>query len=83
MKMSRMFTLILVMAFVFFYLQSQVEYTGPEPEFIDEQLEVQLNYYNTIGISFRIQNNSIQYKKCYNSKDLTGLLLAFILTMGY
>jgi hypothetical protein len=34
------YSFFLVMAFVFFYLQSQVEYTGPEPEFIDEQLEV-------------------------------------------
>jgi hypothetical protein len=34
------YSLFLVLAFVFFYLQSQLEFTGPEPEYTDEQLEV-------------------------------------------
>ncbi len=33
------YSFFLVIAFLFFYLQSQVEFTGPEPEYIDEQLE--------------------------------------------
>jgi hypothetical protein len=33
------YSFFLVVAFVFFYLQSQVKYTGPETGYIDEQLE--------------------------------------------
>ena len=34
------YSFLLVVAFLFFYIQSQLEYTGPEPEYSDEQLEV-------------------------------------------
>ncbi|WP_296385933.1 hypothetical protein [Winogradskyella sp.] len=34
------YSFFLVVAFVFLYLQSQLEFTGPEPEYTDEQLEV-------------------------------------------
>lgn len=33
------YSLFLVLAFMFFYMQSQLEFTGPEPEYSDEQLE--------------------------------------------
>jgi cbb3-type cytochrome oxidase subunit 3 len=33
------YSFFLVVAFIFFYLQSQLEFTGPEPEYSDEQLE--------------------------------------------
>jgi hypothetical protein len=33
------YSFFLVMAFLFFYLQSQLEFTGPEPEYSDEQIE--------------------------------------------
>lgn len=33
------YSFLLVVAFVFFYLQSQDDFTGPEPEYIEEQLE--------------------------------------------
>ncbi|MDP5081879.1 MAG: hypothetical protein NWP87_04420 [Winogradskyella sp.] len=33
------YSFFLVMAFVFFYLQSQLEFTGPEPEYSDDQIE--------------------------------------------
>ena len=34
------YSLFLVAALIFFYLQSQIAYTGPVPEYTDEQLEV-------------------------------------------
>lgn len=34
------YSLLLVCAFLFFYLQSQLEFTGPEPEYIDEHVEI-------------------------------------------
>lgn len=34
------YSFFLVMAFLFLYLQSQEEFTGPEPEYTDEKLEV-------------------------------------------
>jgi len=33
------FSLFLVVAFLFFFLQSQIKFTGPVPEYTDEQLE--------------------------------------------
>ncbi len=33
------YSFFLVMGFLFFYLQSQLEFTGPEPEYSDEQIE--------------------------------------------
>jgi cbb3-type cytochrome oxidase subunit 3 len=33
------YSFFLVVAFMFFYLQSQVEFTGPEPEYTDEHLK--------------------------------------------
>lgn len=33
------YSFFLVLAFVFFYLQSQLEFTGPEPAYSDEQIE--------------------------------------------
>jgi hypothetical protein len=33
------YSFFLVMAFLFFYLQSQGEFTGPEPEYLEENLE--------------------------------------------
>ena len=34
------YSFLLVIAFVFLYLQSQLDFTGPEPEYIDEQIEI-------------------------------------------
>ena len=34
------YSLLLIVAFIFFYLQSQLDFTGPEPEYTDEPLEV-------------------------------------------
>ncbi|BAO77746.1 hypothetical protein [Winogradskyella sp. PG-2] len=34
------YSFFLVIAFLFFYLQSQLEFSGPEPAYLDEQLEV-------------------------------------------
>lgn len=34
------YAFFLVVAFIFFYLQSQLEYTGPEPTYMDERLGV-------------------------------------------
>ncbi|EDP69890.1 hypothetical protein FBALC1_10172 [Flavobacteriales bacterium ALC-1] len=34
------YSLFLVVAFIFLYLQSQLQFTGPEPEYMDESLEV-------------------------------------------
>lgn len=34
------YSLLLVIAFLFFYLQSQLEFTGPEPEYTEESLEI-------------------------------------------
>ena len=34
------YSFFLVVAFLFFYLQSQLQFTGPEPEYVDKQLEI-------------------------------------------
>ena len=33
------YSFLLVMGFLFFYLQSQLDFTGPEPEYIDDHIE--------------------------------------------